>query len=179
MLPNQWSGWNFKQTIKNILQKTVSEAGRSWKKHLSDALWAYMTAFKTPLRMTPYQLVYGKICHLLVEVKHKAYWAIKKFKLDFARVGRQKKQQISKLEEWRNKAYRNAKIYKERMERWHNKRIKKKEFAIEEKVLLFNSWVKLFGHGKLRSKWEGPFTVIEVATHGVVTLQMMKEKTSR
>ena len=68
--------------IKNILQKTVNEVGRSWKKHLFDALWAYRTAFKTPLGMTPYQLVYGKTCHLPVEVEHRAYWAIKKFNLE-------------------------------------------------------------------------------------------------
>jgi hypothetical protein len=115
--------------IENILQKTVNGAGRSWKKHLSDALWAYRTT-----------------CHLLVEVEHRAYWAIKKFNLDFSKAGRQKR--IAELEEWRNKAYHNAKIYKERTKRWHDKIIKKKEFAIGDKVLLFNSQVKLFGHGK-------------------------------
>ena len=60
--------------------------------------------------------------------------------------------QLSKLDEWREKAYHNAKIYKERTKRWHDKRIKKKEFTPEDKVLLFNSRVKLFGNGKLRSK---------------------------
>jgi hypothetical protein len=85
--------------IKNILQKTVSEAGGSWKKHLSDALWAYRTAFKTPLKMTPYQLVYDKTCHLPVEVEHRAYWDIKTFNLDFTKAGRQRKQQISELED--------------------------------------------------------------------------------
>jgi hypothetical protein len=149
----------------------VNEAGRSWKKHLSDALWAYRTTFKTPLGMTPYQLVHGKTCHLLVEVEHKAYWAIKKFNLDFSKVGKQRRQQISELEEWRNKEYHNAKIYKERTKRWHNKRLKKKEFAIGDKVLLFHSLVKLFGHGKLQRKWEGPFTVIEFAPHEAVTLK--------
>ena len=78
--------------------------------------------------------------------------------------------QLSKLDEWREKAYHNAKIYKERTKRWHDKRIKK-EFVLGDKVLLFNSWVKLFGRGKLRSKWEGPFKVISTLSHGVVTLQ--------
>jgi len=81
------------------------------------------------------------------------------------------KLQISELEEWREKAYHNARIYKERTKRWHNKRIKQKEFHPGNKVLLFNSRVKLFGHGKLRSKWEGPYLVIDAATHGAVTLQ--------
>jgi hypothetical protein len=68
------------------------------------------------------------------------------------------------------KRHHNAKIYKERTKKWHDKRLKK-EFKPGDKVLLFNSRVKLFGHGKLRSKWEGPFKVIEVASHGAVTLQ--------
>jgi hypothetical protein len=79
--------------------------------------------------------------------------------------------QVSELEEWREKTYHNAKIYKERTKRWHDKRLKKKEFKPGDKVLLFNSRVKLFGHGILQSKWEGPFKVIEVASHGVVRLQ--------
>jgi hypothetical protein len=57
------------------------------------------------------------------------------------------------------------------MKRWHNKRIKKKEFTLCDKVLLFNSRVKLFGHGKLRSKYEGPFKVISTSSRGAVTLQ--------
>ena len=84
--------------------------------------------------------------------------------------GQNRKLQISELEEWREKAYHNARIYKERTKRWHDKRIKQKEFHPRDKVLMFNSRVKLFGHGKLRSKWEGPFLVIDAATHGAVTL---------
>ena len=57
------------------------------------------------------------------------------------------------------------------MKRWHDKRIKKKEFTPRDNVLLFNSWFKLFGYGKLRSKWKGPFKVISTLLHGVVTLQ--------
>ena len=78
--------------------------------------------------------------------------------------------QLSKHDECREKAYHNAKIYKERTKRWHDKRIKK-EFTPRDKVLLFNSRVKLFGHGKLRSKWEGPFKVISTSSHRAVTLQ--------
>jgi hypothetical protein len=62
-------------------------------------------------------------------------------------------------------------MYKERTKRWHDKRIKKKSFTLGDKVLLFNSRVKLFGHEKLRSKWKGPFMVISTSSHGAVTLQ--------
>jgi uncharacterized protein (DUF1919 family) len=78
--------------------------------------------------------------------------------------------QLSELDEWRERAYHNSKIYKERTKRWHDKRIKK-EFAPKDKVLLFNSRVKLFGHRKLQSKWEGPFTVVNNSSYGAVTLQ--------
>ena len=90
--------------------------------------------------------------------------------MDFEAAGTKRKIQLSKLDEWREKAYHNAKIYKERTKRWHDKRIKK-EFTPEDNVLHFNSRVKLCGHGKLQSKWEGPFKVISTSTQGAITLQ--------
>ena len=91
--------------------------------------------------------------------------------MDFEAAGTKRKMQLSELHEWHEKAYHNAKIYKERTKRWHDKRTKKKEFAPGDKVLLFNSRVQLFRHGKPRSKWEGPFKVISTSSHGAVPLQ--------
>jgi hypothetical protein len=75
------------------------------------------------------------------------------------------------LDEWREKAYHSSKLYKERTKRWHDKWIKIKQFKTGDKVLLFNSRIRLFAHGKLRSKWEGPYLVLNAADHGAVTLQ--------
>jgi hypothetical protein len=75
----------------------------------------------------------------------------------------QKKIQIAELEEWRKKAYHSAKLYKERIKSWHDKRVKTKQFKPGDKGLLFNSCVHLFGHGKLRSKWEGPYLVLHAS----------------
>ena len=78
--------------------------------------------------------------------------------------------QLAELDEWREKAYHSSKLYKEHTKHWHDKRIKIKQFKAGDKVLLFNSRIRLFVHGKLRSKWEGPYLVLDAADHGEVTL---------
>jgi transposase InsO family protein len=103
--------------LKSILNKTMEKGGKDWSKKLDGALWAYRTAFKTPVGMTPYQFIYGKACHLSVELEHKAYWAIKEMNLDLDAAVVKRRIQISGLEELRLKAYENASIYKERIKR--------------------------------------------------------------
>jgi hypothetical protein len=73
--------------------------------------------------------------------------------------------------EWRERAYHNAKLYKERTKRWHDKRIKTMQFKPGGKVVLFSSHVHLFGHGKLRRKWKVPYIVLHTMDHGAVTFQ--------
>jgi len=113
--------------------------GTGWKNKLPEVLWAYRITYKTQIDMSPYQLVYRKTCHLPVELKFKAHWATKKWNMDLGLTGQNRKMQISELEEWQEKAYHSAKLYKKRTKRWHDKRIKKKEFNPRDKVLLFNS----------------------------------------
>jgi hypothetical protein len=73
--------------------------------------------------------------------------------------------------EWREKAHHSAKLYQGRTKRWHDKRVKTKQFKPGDKILLFNSHVHLFSHSKLCGKWECPNLVLHATYHGVVTLQ--------
>jgi hypothetical protein len=160
--------------LKSILNKTIEKGGNDWSKKLDGALWSYRTAFKTPIGMTPYQFVYGKACHLSVELEHKAYWAIKEMNLDLNATVVKRRIQISELEEMRLKAYENASIYKEIIKRWYDKRLKKKEFKEGDKVLLYNLRFKTFGKGKVQSKWDGPYVVHSVLSNGAVTIMDVK-----
>ena len=151
--------------IKYILEKTVNSSRKDWSKKMDDALWAYRTTFKTPLGMSPFRIIYGKACHLPVELEHRAYWATRQLNMDSTLAGEKRLLQLSELDEFRNEAYENARIYKEKTKAWHDKHIARKEFTAGQQVLLFNSRLKLFP-GKLKSRWSGPFTVTKVFTHG-------------
>ncbi|XP_075087651.1 uncharacterized protein LOC142169655 [Nicotiana tabacum] len=94
--------------LKRILQKMVSASCKDWSVKLEEALWAYRTAFKTTIGTSPFKLVYGKSCHLSVEIEHKAYWQIKMLNLDLSLAGEHMLAQMNALEEFRLDAYENT-----------------------------------------------------------------------
>ncbi|GJR33535.1 reverse transcriptase domain-containing protein, partial [Tanacetum coccineum] len=102
------------------LLKTVGENRASWSDKLDDALWAFRTTFKTPIGCTAYKLVYGKSCHLPIELDHKAYWALKHANFDVQTAGDHRKLQLNELNELRDQAYENSLIYKERTKKLHD-----------------------------------------------------------
>ncbi|GJU26691.1 reverse transcriptase domain-containing protein [Tanacetum coccineum] len=125
--------------LKRILERTVGENRASWSDKLDDALWAFRTAYKTPIGCTPYKLVYGKACHLPIELEHKAYWALKHANFDLETAGDHRKVQLNELNELRDHAYENSLIYKEKTKRIHDSKIKNRVFNVGDQVLLFNS----------------------------------------
>ncbi|KAK4731562.1 hypothetical protein R3W88_024550 [Solanum pinnatisectum] len=120
--------------------------------------------------MSPYQLVYGKFCHFLVELEHKTMWVLKKLNLDWGGTSNQRMSDLNVLDEFRLRAYESSALYKENMKKYHDERIEKREFVMGDLVFLFNSRLRLF-LCKLKSKWTGPFLVMQVLPHRAVELE--------
>nr|GEX39355.1 reverse transcriptase domain-containing protein [Tanacetum cinerariifolium] len=129
------------QGLKCILERTVGDNRASWSDKFDDALWAFRTAFKTPIGCTPYKLT--KTDH--------------------------QKLQLNELNELRDQAYENSLIYKERTKKLHDSKIKNRIFNVGDQVLLFNSRLKIFLR-KLKTRWSGPFTITQVFLYGTVEL---------
>ncbi|GJR35525.1 reverse transcriptase domain-containing protein [Tanacetum coccineum] len=108
--------------LKRILERSIGENRTSWSDKLDDALWAFRTAYKTPI---------GTVSKL------------------------------NELNELRDEAYENSLIYKEKTKRIHDSKIKNRVFNVGDRVLLFNSRLKIFS-GKLKTRWSGPFTITQV-----------------
>nr|GEX32430.1 reverse transcriptase domain-containing protein [Tanacetum cinerariifolium] len=155
--------------LKRILKRTIGENRASWSEKLDDSLWAFRTAYKTPIGCTPYKLVYGKYCHLPIELEHKAYWALKHVNFDLKTTGDHQKLQLNELKELRDQSYENFLIYKEKTKKLHDSKIKNRIFNVGDWVLLFNSCLKIF-LGKLKTCWSGPFTITKVFPYGTVEL---------
>nr|GEY34011.1 reverse transcriptase domain-containing protein [Tanacetum cinerariifolium] len=155
--------------LKRILKRAIGENRSSWSDKLDDVLWAFRTSYKTPIGCTTYKLMYEKACHLPVELKHKAYWALKQANFDLAVTGDHRKVQLNELNELRDHAYENSLIYKEKTKRIHDSKIKNHIFNVGDRVLLFNSRLKIFS-GKLKTRWSRPFTIAKAFPYGTVEL---------
>ncbi|XP_071728274.1 uncharacterized protein [Rutidosis leptorrhynchoides] len=140
------------RSIKRILERTIGNHGNRWAEKLDDALWAFRTAYKNPLGTTPYRMIYGKSCHLSLELEYKALWALKTCNLDPSKTSRHRKIQLNKLAELRDQAYEMSYIYKEKTKLLHDAKLILIKFAPGDKVLLFNSRQKKFS-SKFKSRW--------------------------
>jgi hypothetical protein len=115
--------------------------------------------------ISPYKMVYGKSCHLPLELEHKVYWSIKSLNFVLKSTGEKQLLDIHALDELINEAYENARIFKEKFKRWHDKRIEHRVFKVGDKVLLSIYFLTLF-LGNLKSRCEGPHEVGEAYPSG-------------
>ncbi|GJT82805.1 reverse transcriptase domain-containing protein [Tanacetum coccineum] len=138
--------------LKRILEKKLKDNPSIWSRKLNDALWAFRTAYKTPIGITPYRLWYGKTCPLPIEIEHRAYQALRSCNPNLKIAGEKRFMQLHELDELRLQAYENSKLYKARTKAYQDKKLRIwKEFKARDKVLLFNSKDK-FKAPKLISK---------------------------
>ncbi|GJT76065.1 hypothetical protein Tco_1042790 [Tanacetum coccineum] len=132
-------------------------------------LLAFRTVTKPPIGCTPYIAVYGKACQHRSEFRAQSLLALKHTNFDVQTAGDHRKVQLNELNELRDQAYENSLIYKEKTKRIHDAKIKNRVFNVGDRVLLFNSRLKIFS-GKLKSRWSGPFTIVQVFPYGTVEL---------
>ncbi|XP_076922522.1 uncharacterized protein LOC143584325 [Bidens hawaiensis] len=155
--------------------KTVRVDKKDWSVKLDDEFWAYRTAYKTPIGTNPYRLMYGKGCHLPMELAHWALWANNSVNMDYHETDRLRKLKLSEIEEIRDEACQCASTYKEKLKRVHDAKIRKTTFEVGQKVWLYNSRLKLFP-GNLKSKWVGPYVITSVGRFGDVEIEDMQNQ---
>ncbi|GJY46813.1 hypothetical protein Tco_0435876 [Tanacetum coccineum] len=126
-----------------------------------------LTAKRTVGEIMP--LGRDKLDDATLSLEHKAYWAFKHANFDLKTAGDQRKVQLNELNKLHDQAYENSLIYKEKTKRIHDAKIKNRVFNVGDQVLLFNSRLKIFS-GKLKSRWSGPFTIVQVFPYGTVEL---------
>nr|GEW49375.1 reverse transcriptase domain-containing protein [Tanacetum cinerariifolium] len=157
--------------LKRILETTISENCASWLDKL-DAFYRYFVQLSKHHRVYSLQARIRKACHLPIELEHKAYWALKYANFDLLTAGDHRKVQLNQLNELRDQAYENSLIFKEKIKRIHDSKIKDRVFNVGDRVLLFNSRLKIFS-GKLKTHWTRPFTITQVFPYGTVELSQI------
>ncbi|XP_027348039.1 uncharacterized protein LOC113859471 [Abrus precatorius] len=161
----------FNREVKHLLQKLIHPNRKDWSKLLDDTFWAQRIAYRTPLGMSPFRVVFGKACHLPLEIEHRSYWAVKSCNMTLKQAKKERKLSFQELDKLCLQAYENSRMYKEKVRKFHDTKILRKEFFVRQKVLLFNSRLKLIA---VEIKDEAMGRVFKVSSHKLKLFQESK-----
>lgn len=162
--------------LRGIIEKTIVHHCKDWADQLDDTLWAYRMTYKAPMGSSAYHLLYGKACHLSVELEHKAYWPTKFLNFDLNLVAVKRKLYLNELDEWRTLAYENPRLYKDKIKVYHDQRVRQDKKSEEgDQVLLYNARLRPFPC-KLKSRWSRSYMITKVSSHGAIELYHLEKR---
>lgn len=162
------------KVLQAILTKTVQQNHKDWADRLLESLWAYRITWRSTTRFSSYEMVYGKKVMFPIEFQIKTFKTTTDLNLELTEAQKQRIAQLNELDDIRQEAFQQTDLVQQQRATWHDKFIKKKEFALGDWALLFDSRFKNF-QVKLTTRWLGPYEVVSVSENGAIKIKTIDD----